>query len=77
MEIQKRPPCNVKTLTMALWEAVPEVQERPPSNVKTSMADPLGGGAGDPGASIINRENVNDDPLRRRCRRSESAHHPT
>jgi hypothetical protein len=41
-------------LTADPWEVMPEIQERPPSTQKTSMAGPLRGGDGDPGASTIN-----------------------
>jgi hypothetical protein len=38
------------------------------------MADPLGGGAGDPGAATTYLEDVDDGPLGRRCRSSGSTH---
>jgi hypothetical protein len=56
----------VKMSMAAPWEAVMEIRERPPFNMKTSMAGPLGGSDGDPGAPTIQRENINDGPPGRR-----------
>jgi hypothetical protein len=60
---------------VAPWEVMPKVWERPLPISKTSMAGPLGGDVGDPGALTIQRKNVDDKPPGRRCRKSESVHH--
>jgi hypothetical protein len=54
---------------------VSEIEESPPSTQKTSTMDPLGGDVGEPGEPTINAKNVDDGTPRRRCRRSETAHH--
>jgi hypothetical protein len=44
------------------WVAVPKIWERLPLMQETSMAGPLGGGAGDLRAPSINTRKVDDNP---------------
>jgi hypothetical protein len=44
------------------WVAVPKIWKRLPLMQETSMAGPLGGGAGDLGAPTINTRNVDGSP---------------
>jgi hypothetical protein len=47
----------------APWKVISEIRECPPLNTKTSMAVPLGGDDGDPGAPTTQRENVDGGTL--------------
>jgi hypothetical protein len=44
-----------------------EIGERPPPMSKTSIVDPLGGDAGDPGALTTYVEDIDGGPPRRQC----------
>jgi hypothetical protein len=51
-----------ETLMAGHWVAVPKIWKRLPLMQETSMAGPLGGGAGDLGAPTINTRNVDGSP---------------
>jgi hypothetical protein len=63
MKIREHPPSMQKCQWRASWVAVMDIQERPPSTQKMSTTDPLGGGAGGPGAPTTQLEDINGGPL--------------
>jgi hypothetical protein len=59
----------------APWEVLSETRECPPPMSKTSIAGPLGGAVGDPGAPTTYVKDFDGGPPGKRYRRPGSAHH--
>jgi hypothetical protein len=56
-----------ETSMVSPWEVLSETRERPPPMSETSMAAPLRGAVGDPGAPTTYVGDVDGGPPKRRC----------